>query len=130
MNQNPFRLPVGSIRIVVSDFLFPHDPGRLFARIGQGAGAVAFLQILSKDERDPGEEGHVRFVDIETGEERQMVVRAEAVRGYRDRLQTLQEGLRTVCQAYHSPFVRLAAEESLESWCRGPLTEAGILSPQ
>lgn len=129
LEQTPLRLALGSIRLLISDFLFPHDPQRLYSRFGRGAGGVALLQVLSKREREPEEEGSVRFVDVETGEERQLVVRAEAIRLYRERLRCLKEGLARVCLAYHSPFVSVPAEEELEAWCRGSLTEAGILEP-
>jgi len=127
--RNPPRLEPGSLRIVLSDFLFPHDPLRLQAAVGHGAGGGAMVQILSPSERDPRPSGHVRLLDVETGEERQMVISGETARRYRERLGALQEGLAASCRAAHVPFALLPAESPIEEACRGPLLRAGVVEP-
>jgi len=124
------RLTPGSLRIVISDFLFPFDPGALFLRIAKGAGAVAMLQVLLPEEVSPPEGGHARLVDVETGEERPVAMSREIVQAYRTRLGMLQEGLRTACRAHRAPFAALSAGEGLAGWCRGPLSEAGVVRPR
>lgn len=127
LERRGLSLSPGSVRILISDFLFPHDATTLFARIGRGAGAVAFLQVLSKEERAPSGEGHFRMIDVETGEERPLVVSTASIERYAGRLRRLQEGLSSICRAHRGAFAVLPAEETVEAWCRGPLLEAGVV---
>ncbi|MBI2930155.1 MAG: DUF58 domain-containing protein [Planctomycetes bacterium] len=129
LERGGLRLEIGSIRIVISDFLFPHDPLKLQGLVGSGAGAVAMLQLLAADEERPAVEGGLRLVDVETAEERELVVNEEIVRQYRERLGRLQEGLSSVCRATRGTFIRLLADETLEALCRGPLVSGGLIEP-
>ena len=56
-----------AVRIVISDFLFPHDPGSLIRRLASGASALWVIQLLTAWEADPTELGGRRLVDIEGG---------------------------------------------------------------
>lgn len=125
----PPRLAAGSLRFLVSDFLFPHDPRQLQAFLAQGAAGGAFVQILGTEEEAPPEEGHVRLRDVETGEERQIAVSSETIRLYLERLLRLKEDLAGACRAARLQYASLTAERPLEALCRGPLLEAGILEP-
>jgi uncharacterized protein (DUF58 family) len=127
--RTPPRLAAGSIRVLVSDFLFPHDPARLQGFVAQGSSGAALLQVLSADEEEPSELGHARLRDAETSEERQMAVFGDAVRQYRERLGKLKDGLAASCRAAHVPYAVLRAERPLADLCRGPLLESGILEP-
>jgi uncharacterized protein (DUF58 family) len=129
LERTPPRLATGGVRILVSDFLFPHDPSRLQAFVAQGAAGGALVQILSSGEEEPAQLGHVRLWDVETAEERQMALFDDAIRVYRKRLLRLKEGLSAACRAAHLPFALLRAESPLADLCRGSLLETGILQP-
>lgn len=129
LEANPPPLETGSLRFVISDFLFPHDPLKLASAVARGAAGGAFLQLLGREEQNPPAGGHMRLRDVETGEERQMVLSAETVGRYRERLRRLQEGLSASCRGARLPFALLEADLPLEELCRGPLLRAEILEP-
>lgn len=118
---------IGSVRLVLSDFLFPHDPEELHAQLAQGATAVALVQIASREELAPPEGGPALLVDAETERTRTLALSRANVQRYAARLRNLQEGLSRACQRTHSPWAPLCAETPLEEICRDTLCRQGIL---
>lgn len=117
----------GSIRIVLSDFLFPHDPSKLHQRLTQGAGYCIFVQVLAAHEIRPVSEGQILLEDIESGLQLPLRLSETALRQYGERLRQLQDGLRAACLRSHSPFVVLNAGEGLDALCAGVLSRAAVL---
>lgn len=116
-----------AVRIVISDFLFPHDPGSLIRRLATGASALWVVQLLTAWESDPTEMGGRRLVDIESGADSDMLINRQAVAGYRHRLGRLQQELSRSCRRVHAPFVTAIADRGLLEICRDELCPAGIL---
>lgn len=117
----------GSIRIVLSDFLFPHDPSKLHQRLTQGAGYCVFVQVLAAHEIRPDSAGQVLLEDVESGLQLPLRLSETALRQYGERLRQLQDGLRAACLRSHSPFVVLNAGEGLDALCAGELSRAAVL---
>ncbi len=120
----------GSIVVVVSDFLFPHDPRTLLAPLTSRAGALACVQVLSAEERSPQAGDALRLVDCENGESLDLVLDASVVAGYRNRLERLCSALEEECRRARAPFVSLDAATALEAHARGALLSAGLLAPR
>jgi len=78
------------VKIVVSDFLFPHDPAELAATLGRDADRVLFVQVLSRFEATPEAVGGVKLEDAETADHLDLVVDAETCRRYIKRLDNLR----------------------------------------
>ena len=116
-----------SVRIVVSDFLFPHDPDPLLRRLAAGAGALWIVQLLSAWEADPSELGGRRLIDIELGGQTDLLVNRKSIMAYRQRLLRLQEGLARSCRRVHARYVSLVADRGLETLCREELCAAEML---
>jgi hypothetical protein len=116
-----------AVRIVISDFLFPHDPGALIRRLATGASALWIIQLLTAWEADPSEMGGRRLVDIESGADTDMLINRQAIAGYRHRLGRLQQELTRNCRRVHAPFVTAIADRGLADICRDDLCQAGIL---
>ncbi|MEZ6067800.1 MAG: DUF58 domain-containing protein [Planctomycetaceae bacterium] len=116
-----------SVRVVISDFLFPHDPGPLVRRLAGGAGVLWMLQVLSGWEIEPTEMGGRKLVDIELGGETDLLVNKKAIAAYRERLLRLQEGLLRECRRVHAPVAVLNADRGLTALCGDDLSAAGIL---
>ncbi len=124
-------LPAGkrSVRIVIGDFLFPHDPERLVRRLAGDVTALWMIQVLAASEADPTALGGRRLVDVETGEETDLVLDRRTVAAYKERLGLLQQGLARNCRRYHAPFVTVIADRGLEAACREELCAAELLRP-
>ncbi len=127
LDEHAVPLKPQSVRIVVSDFLFPHDPGSLIRRLASGATALWIVQLLTAWEADPTELGGRRLVDIEGGAETDMLINRKAIAAYTERLGRLQAELSRACRRAHAPFVTLIAEQGLLTVCRSELCAAGIL---
>ena len=118
-----------SVRIVISDFLFPHDPAALVRRLAGDASALWMIQLLGSFEADPHSLGGRRLLDVETGQELDLMIDTAAIRRYRERLTRLQGELVRACRQAQALFAVVVAEEGLPRLCRDELCAAGILRP-
>jgi len=88
---------------------------------------------LRRIETAPGEEAQIDFgtgpelVDVETGAETDLILNAERINQYKERLQRLQTSLARACRRGHAPFVTLVAEKGLPGVCHDELCQSGIL---
>ncbi len=115
------------LRIVISDFLFPHDPELLIRRLGSGASVLWLIQLLNEFEADPSAIGGRRLIDIEAGSELDLQIDQRTIQTYLTRLNALQTELQRQCRRAHATFVTVTAERGLETLCRGELSASGIL---
>ena len=132
-------LPGGGrgVRVVVSDFLFPHDPRSLVRALAGNAEAVRLVRVLSRFEADPSAfvtpGGGRRLVDPEAnagaGEAAEVTLDAAAVAAYRGRLKALTDGLADACRARGASFAAVVADPAadLSDLCRDRLVPAGVL---
>ena len=117
----------GAVRVVVSDFLFPHDPEALVRTLSRGAGAVALLQVLGVRDLEP-DLGALRLTDAERGAELDLVLEPGVVADYRRRLRTLTDRLAAECRRVGAIFCELDAGQSLTALCRErPLSDEVLL---
>ncbi|MAG92317.1 MAG: hypothetical protein CMJ48_00990 [Planctomycetaceae bacterium] len=127
LEQNLVPLKKQAVRIVISDFLFPHDPARLVRRLASEASALWVIQVLNRWESNPSALGGRRLTDVETGAETDLIVNQRAIDEYLRRLGNLQDELLRNCRRAHATFVTLVADRGLPVLCREELMNAGIL---
>lgn len=116
-----------AIRVVISDFLFPHEPGQLVRRLAGEASVLWLIQVLSAWEADPVSAGGTRLIDIESGNETDVYLNRQTIDEYRQRLQGLQEEIALHCRRHHAMPVTLIADQGLAVACREDLSRAEIL---
>jgi uncharacterized protein (DUF58 family) len=116
-----------SVRIVISDFLFPHDPEPVIRQFAAGAGALWIIQLLSAWEADPTEMGGRKLIDVETAAAADLLIHRQAIAAYKARLTRLQEELLRQCRRVHAPAAILTAERGLGTLCREELCLVGML---
>jgi len=123
------RIPMKrqAVRIVISDFLFPHDPATLVRRLASDASALWLVQVLSAWEAAPTPQGGRRLIDIETSGETDLVLDRRAVESYVGRLSALQQELLRNCRRAHATFMALVADRGLPALCRDDLCASGLL---
>ena len=127
LGENLVPLGRQSVRIVISDFLFPHDPSPLVRRLAADASALWIVQLLTAWEAHPTPLGGRRLVDVESGGQSDLLIDQRAIAGYRERLARVQEELGRECRRVHARFVALVAEHGLARLCREELCAAGLL---
>jgi hypothetical protein len=115
-----------SVRIVVSDFLFPHDADALVSRLARESAWLALVQLTLPDEADPAVEGGRRLVDVEGRGEIDLVIDEAAVRDYRARFTRLRLGLSRAARRVGAPFAHLVAGTPLRDVAR-TLAAAGVV---
>jgi len=120
----PFRRR--SVRIVVSDFLFPHDPDALISRLARDSAWLAIVQLTLADEAEPQAEGGRRLIDVEGRGESDLVIDAAAVRDYRARFASLRLGLSRAARRVGAPFAHLVAGTPLRDMAKA-LATAGVV---
>jgi len=124
------HLPVRrrSLRVVVSDFLFPHDPDALVSRLARDCAWLAIVQLTLRDEAEPTVEGGRRLVDVEGRGEIDFVIDQAAVDDYQARFGRLRLGLSTAARRVGARFAHVVAGTPVRQVARG-LATAGVLEP-
>lgn len=117
------------LRIVLSDFLFPHEPGPLVQRLADGAGLLWLIQTVTAWELEPTSPGGRRLVDPETDEHLDLVITPGTLARYRSRLQQLRDGLERAAHLAGAVFVTAVVDRGLETLCRDDLFPRGVLQP-
>jgi hypothetical protein len=120
----PFRRR--SVRIVISDFLFPHDADALVSRLARDCAWLALIQLTLAEEAEPIAEGGRRLVDVEGHGELDVVIDAALIRDYRDRFARLRLGLSRATRRVGAPFAYLSAATPVRAMAKA-LAAAGVL---
>jgi uncharacterized protein (DUF58 family) len=120
----PFRRR--SLRVVVSDFLFPHDADLLVPRLARGSALLALVQLTLPEEAEPVVEDGRRLVDVEGRGEIDLVIDEAAVRDYRARFNRLRLGLSGAARRAGARFAHVVAGTPVRDVARG-LAAAGVL---
>lgn len=115
-----------SARVVLSDFLFPHDPSALLKTLARDAGILFVIQVNSPAEIDPDFRGPLRLVDAEDGEELDLEVGPREVERYKARFERLRDDLRRECFRARALFSPLSTAFDLEGTVR-ELARAAIV---
>jgi len=75
------------IRILVTDLMGPDDPAPVLSRLADGAKRAVVVMVLDPLELEPEPGSNVMLVDIETGEERELVLNEGVLARYHERLE-------------------------------------------
>ncbi|MFC1588628.1 DUF58 domain-containing protein [Planctomycetota bacterium] len=124
------RLKPGTLRIIISDFLFPHNPGELQLSLSAAAGHSIFIQVLGRQEIQPVPGKGVLMEDIETGEKLPLRLTSNVINGYQQRLGGLQENMRRACMRTFSPFAVLDSGFDFVQLCSDVLVPMQIIEPK
>jgi uncharacterized protein (DUF58 family) len=120
----PFRRR--SLRVAVSDFLFPHDADGIVSRLARDSAMLAIVQLTLRDEAEPTVEGARRLVDVEGHGELDLMIDETAVQEYRARFGRLRLGLSRAARRTGARFAHIVAGSSIREVARA-LAGAGIL---
>lgn len=120
-------LRTGALRLVISDFLSPHDAQELVRPLSARAGGLALLQVLSEPDASPEVGRALRLTDAETDETIELVLDTSSVALYHDRLEKLQDALNEECRRAHGCFVSLTSADTFDESCSGVLLPSGVL---
>lgn len=118
-----------SVRVVVSDFLFPHDAESLVAGLARDGASLTLIQLTLRQEASPDVEGGRRLIDVEDGSAADLVIDEEAIAGYKARFGRMRLGLVQAARRRGALFAHVDAETPIGRMARD-LAGAGILVPR
>lgn len=119
----------GTLRVLVSDFLCPHDAATVVRSLAARAGGLALVQLLSPADVEPEVGSALRMEDAETGALREVVLDPATVGDYLARLARLTEVLELECRRAGARFQRLVAGRPFDELCREELARAAWVVP-
>ena len=128
LEQGPLPFRRHSLRLVVSDFLFPHDADALVAQLARDGAWLAIIQLTLREEAEPVVEGGRRLIDVEGRGEADMVIDETAIHDYRARFGRLRLGLSRAARRAGARFTHVVAGAPVREVARG-LAAAGVLEP-
>ena len=129
LDERAIPLKRQTVRVVISDFLFPHDPDALMRQLVGDASVLWVLQILNAWEARPTALGGRKLLDLETQEEANLQIVEKTIAEYSARLLALQQELARACRRVNATFAILIAERGLTDLCANELCSAEILRP-
>jgi uncharacterized protein (DUF58 family) len=129
MEQPLLALRRQSMRVAVSDFLFPHDPDVVVGQLARDGASLAVVQLTTRDEAEPDAEGGRRLVDVEGRGELDVTIDARTAGEYRERFARLRQGLARAARRAGASFVHVVAGGPPRDVAR-LLAAAGILEPR
>ncbi len=118
-----------AVRIVISDFLFPHDPDAFVRKLAGDASTLWAIQVLGEWEANPTPLGGRRMIDLESSQQSDLLLDRKTIAAYVERLRRLQESLARACRRSHAAWASLVAERGLATLCRDELCATGMLQP-
>lgn len=121
----------GTLQIVISDCLGPHEPRAALRELCAGAGQVVVLMTLGPWEADPDPSalGAAMLTERESGRELPTRIDPGTLQRYRERLARLRQDLRQGCEALGVRLLPLICDADLLDVLRRDLLPAGLVRP-
>ena len=117
-----------SLRVILSDFLFPADPGPALRRLGARAAHLYVVQLLDAWEWRPTAEGPRTLEDTEGPGRLELDLNRRALEHYRRRLLRLTDDVRRATRSIGGTYVPVTAAPPAVMF-RGDLMPAGMVEP-
>jgi uncharacterized protein (DUF58 family) len=121
----PPALMAGADRVLVSDGLHPGGGPAVVRALGAGAGRIALIQVLAREELAPPVDGPGRLEDVEGGAA-DLIRDATTVAAYRDRLARHQAAWAAALAGRGAGMVTVAVEDGWQPAIRA-LLRAGLV---
>jgi uncharacterized protein (DUF58 family) len=123
------ELRPGSLRVLVSDCLFPGEPDAVVTALASQKGRAVVLAPSSAHESEPRWLGQVELEDCETGHRRVEHVDAARLESYRAAYRRHFQMWETSCRRRGMPFARIPAELDLSEALRAHALRVSAVEP-
>ncbi|MFC1745804.1 DUF58 domain-containing protein [Candidatus Riflebacteria bacterium] len=113
--------------LIISDLLFQVNPKEFIFNLKTSASSMLVVQLNSFAEESPSLAGYFSLTDIESGEEKNVVINLEKIRNYRRKFMNLRESYFELCRGQEIPFFHVNSSSTLKEFCADVLIPAGLL---
>jgi uncharacterized protein (DUF58 family) len=121
------RWRAGSLRVLLSDLLYPGDPLATLRPMAGGAAGLVVVQMVARPDTTAGDRGSVRVVDSESGQTLDVAVDAAVEQRYAQLFGAHQQMWHEAAVRLGAAMVPLIAEDLLAQWDLSPLVHAHVL---
>jgi len=115
------------IVVVISDFMDERGYEEALKHFFLRSYDVYCIQVLSPEERNPTQLGHLELVDGETGERQEVTVSEAMLKQYRQTLETFCGGLRDWCTSHGMTYLAATTDVPVDTMLLGYLRQRGLL---
>ncbi|NJL72360.1 MAG: DUF58 domain-containing protein [Candidatus Competibacteraceae bacterium] len=115
------------IVVLVSDFLDERGYEDALKHFFLREYDVYCIQVLSPEERDPKNFGHLELIDAETGERQEVTASEALIKQYKQTLENYCTGLRDYCTARGMTYLAATTDLPVETMLLAYLRQRGLL---
>lgn len=125
----PLPLQPGSLRIWISDLLYPTAPAELLRPLAANHGRILLLAPFLEEEARPAWEGNLELIDCESGQRRRQRVDAGLRRRYEQAYQQHWAAWEESARRYSARLARLSCESGLLQGLQQQAFAKGVVEP-
>ena len=133
-NQAPqvqtIPLRANTIRVFISDLLFPGDPAPLVRHFTQRHGSLIILAPFCPAEADPEWQGNYEFVDSESGDKASHRIEPHVLRSYKKTYSNHFTLWHNTAKRHQSPLARIPSHKTLLESLQVDAIKSGALEIQ
>ncbi len=127
LHRRPPAWRTRSVRVLISDLLWPGLPAPSLQRLVSGAAAATVLRLVSQQDLAAGETGNLRLVDVESEEELEVLLDSGTADRYQQAMMAHHQQWLDAARSYGVALTTIIAEDLLRTWDLSPLIEIGLL---
>jgi uncharacterized protein (DUF58 family) len=113
--------------VLLSDMLHPDGYLAGLTALQAGGLAPAVVQVLSRQELEPDQDGDLELIDVESGERVLVGLSPTAAATYLRRLEAWCEGVAQSCAARRLRYIRVVSDQPLDRLALFDFRQAGLL---
>lgn len=115
------------IVVIISDFLDENGYDEALKHFFVRSYDVYCIQVLSPEEKEPKNLGHLELVDSETGERQEITASDALLRQYRKTVETFCGGLRDWCTSHGMTYLATTTDVPVDAMLLSYLRQRGLL---
>lgn len=115
------------IVVLISDFLDDRGYEEALKHFFQRNYDVYCIQILSKEEKEPDQVGHLELIDAETGEKQEVTINDALIKEYKNNLESFCGGIRDWCTSRGMTYLAATTDLPIEQMLMAYLRRQGLL---
>ncbi|OPJ63072.1 DUF58 domain-containing protein [Clostridium oryzae] len=115
------------ISVIISDFFTSGSIINAIKYLAYKKQHIIFIQVLSREELMPELNGPVRLVDIESGEDINIIITPKLLDRYKENLKTMRSSIKEQLSSYGGSFIQVTSDEELDKIVFEDLSREGII---